>query len=429
METSASVRPRPRPTAATSAPARRTPNPAPTRAAPTLSSTLASGTPSPTPSSEPDSAKAGLSTPAIAGIAAAAGLILLFIISVFLCKRRRASVYAKRPDGYDPSRDPINPNDVLPPDNKPSERALAAPQNEPGFNAYPMATRGAEPSATRPQPGQDHEHYEDHIQSHFAHQSPEPQTPVAEALASSVLASPARAPPNISTNPPMDNSSGPLSPSQRAQMNHQQPVSPRSPRSPRSHPLQPPSSNSRPGPETEIFNEMGNQFVIEQGRDSYEQVGARAPSESSYRTGAATPMQDMQRGNTRGPAPPASGQYYNNSGSPSPTALGSPRGPRPGQSNSSAYSSPRQGPSQASPRLPHAQYQGHPPYPQQAPHQMSSNGAGYSPRMYPQSQPPYGAPIRSPPIGPGPRGPGYSQPSSNYPPASNYQPTANYTYT
>ncbi|KAF9929750.1 hypothetical protein BGZ67_006162 [Mortierella alpina] len=448
METSASVRPRPRPTA-TSVPARRTPTTAPTRANPTranptLSSTLSSGTLSPTPSSEPDSAQAGLSTPAIAGIGAAVGLILLFIISVFLCKRRRASVYAKRPDGYDPSRDPIDPNDVLPPDNKPSQRTPTALESDSGFNAHPMATRGAEPSTNSPypsapstqQPQQDYEHYEDHIQSHFAHQSPELQTPTADALASSVLSSPVRPPPNISTTPSMESNAGPgpLSPSQRAQMNYQQPVSPRSPRSPRSHPLQAPSSNSRPGPDAEIFNEMGNQFVlqgngIEQGRGSYEQVGARAPSESSYRTGTAAPMQDAQRGNMRGPAPPPSGQYYSNSGSPSPTSLGSPRGPRPGNSNSSAYSSPRQGPSQASPRLPHAQYQGHHPYPQQASHQMPSNGPGHSPHMYPQSQPPYGAPIRSPPMGPGSRGPGYSQPSPNYPPSSNYQPTGNYTYT
>ncbi|KAF9431061.1 hypothetical protein BGZ94_009986 [Podila epigama] len=83
-----------------------------------LSSSTSSISGQPSPSATPiDSAasKGGLSTPAIAGIAAAAGVLLLFVISVICCRKRRALIYAKTKPRHDPSRDPINPLDVLPP--------------------------------------------------------------------------------------------------------------------------------------------------------------------------------------------------------------------------------------------------------------------------------------------------------------------------
>ncbi|KAF9378607.1 hypothetical protein CPB97_009471 [Podila verticillata] len=81
---------------------------------PSSSSLLVSPTSTATPE-EASSSKSGLSTPAIAGIAAAGGLILLLVISVIFCKKRRRRIYANQKPSHDPSRDPINPLDVLPP--------------------------------------------------------------------------------------------------------------------------------------------------------------------------------------------------------------------------------------------------------------------------------------------------------------------------
>ncbi|KAF9929045.1 hypothetical protein FBU30_001888 [Linnemannia zychae] len=426
----------------------------------TDSSSSTAATISPTSAPDASSSGGGLPVGAIAGIAAAGALILLFIVSIFVCKKRRARRYAARPSGYDPSRDPINPNDVLSSENKYDQRTptLAhsnavtgalngnrmgenSRDNESGFISYPLALRGAsddkaqeyasyqDPRTQQTQRALEQEYntYEDHIQSHYEQESPEmrpaslrpgpgpgPVSPTKGPVQNNNRTQHSPAP--ISTSyPSMDlprNSPGPISPTQKGSSQ----VSPRS-----RHPLASPTGSR--GQDTVIVNDMGNEFVIQTSsnnsrHDSFDQDGSVVQSELSYRRGV-TPRKSQESNLGGGAAPPVSvfnGQYPA-SGSPSPMALGPQRnhaghpGPNPGSSSNSAFSSPRQGPTgySTSPPIrpshysPQHQYQ--PPPPQQPYQQYSQdhmNGYG-SPPMRPQQRPPGSGGYSSPtsPVGPG----------------------------
>ncbi|KAF9193875.1 hypothetical protein BGZ50_006929 [Haplosporangium sp. Z 11] len=404
------------------------------------SPSTATGTLGPSPTVGSD-AKSGLSTPAVAGIAAAGGLILLFILSVFLCKKRRARIYAQRPDGHDPSRDPINPNDVFPTDNKFDQRTPALAGDNSGIDSYLMTARspagdsnvassmvGQNPRTTQTQP--EYQNYGDHMQSHFGAESPAVQAAVTNRT---------QPPPLISTIPKTTvtpQSPEPLSPSQRARLHHQQQQQQQQkhgnnfgPRSPISSSV--PTGDARSGADTVIFNDMGNQFILQSSDDrgdSFERDGSMSQSELQYRRQPGK-NQEFNSGGARGYAPPQPQPYYSHSDSPSPSAVEFQRGGRPGPNNGSPYSSPRQNPSQFSPRMNYAQYQPHPSsqsYPQQSPQSRPM----YSPQplspihAQPQSLYSGGGPIRSPPMSPG-----YSQPPANYQQTSNYSPRGDYSRT
>ncbi|KAF9353859.1 hypothetical protein BGX26_008385 [Mortierella sp. AD094] len=381
--------------------------------------------------------KSGLSTPAIAGIAAAGGLIVLFILSILICKKRRSRQYAKRNFGHDPSRDPIDPNDMFPPDDKynqsnssPHSPPPPPPNNDSGFIAYPLAVRGADQQRdTKPglidsdqDPRNQHEyqHYGDHIQSHFNPESPQLGTHATAVNRAHIL-------PPLSINQSSSNtgSPSPMSPSQRAQLNSQQQNNSQgsnSPRSPRSH-LQQHPLDSRSGPDSFIINDMGNQFVLQngnispsrqimdRGRDSVDQEGSVVQSDISYRQPPRKSQESSVIG--MGGQHPSSqpGPYYGPPGSSSSQQRNV--GPGPNNNGGSPYSSPRNGPTHHSPGPSLMQYQ-----PQQS-YQQYPPQAG--PMYNPQQRPPYPGrgPARSPPPG-GQRGPGYPQPNPNYRPHANY---------
>ncbi|KAF9915066.1 hypothetical protein BX616_006979 [Lobosporangium transversale] len=77
------------------------------------------------------------------GIATAGGLVVLFILSIFLCRKYRSYRYSKRDFSYDPSRDPINPNDVLP--STPATNVLEKSSN---INPYPLTDVKCDSSAS-----------------------------------------------------------------------------------------------------------------------------------------------------------------------------------------------------------------------------------------------------------------------------------------
>ncbi|KAG0353806.1 hypothetical protein BC939DRAFT_480773 [Gamsiella multidivaricata] len=424
------------------------------------------GTLGPSSTAAPGASTGGLSTPAIAGIAVG-GLVVLFLLSIFLCKKRRAHMYAKRDYSHDPSRDPINPNDVFPLENKYDQRTLPPSEGHDDLDAitYPLTLRAG---GNDQRPGQtqqaqhtqqqDYPTYDEHIQSHFS-----PESPNLQPRGSPVGGPPgapggqAHIPAPILINPLNDNP--PRSPNQQNSPRVMSPLSPRSHQQP-------------PGPDSVFVNDMGNQFVLEDNgnngrqnyndpnfgnninnsterlRDSFDD-GSVVQSEHSYRR----PPRKSQDSNVGGgyPVHSPSAPYFNHgSGPASPNGPGpQQRGARPGppNSNSSAYSSPRQGPSHPSPRPSHAQYQppqpyspqqpypqqpGYPQHPQQ-PRPMYGPGPA-SPPAFAQQRP-NNYPVRSPPMGPrGPGGypqggpPGYSQPSPNFSqPSPNYRPRPNYS--
>ncbi|KAG0068919.1 hypothetical protein BGZ93_002043 [Podila epicladia] len=159
MDVTSTARPRPtttaaRPSATTARPRPTTPN----RASSSTSSSSVSPSSTPIPE-EASSSKGGLPTAAIAGIAAAGALILLFAISVIFCKKRRTRIYANQKHTHDPSRDPINPLDVLPP--------LKKDPNTPDLEEVPIslaALQSARSAGGRGPPfnGPNQPHYEDH---------------------------------------------------------------------------------------------------------------------------------------------------------------------------------------------------------------------------------------------------------------------------
>ncbi|KAG0000665.1 hypothetical protein BGZ79_005623 [Entomortierella chlamydospora] len=394
-----------------------------------------SGTLGPSPSAQPESTnadKSGLSTPAIAGIAAAGGLIVLFILSIFICKKRRAHQYAKRDFGYDPNRDPIDPNDMFSPDNK-YDQSNSSPHSRPPpphngseFVTYPLAVLGADQqrdtkprladSDQDPRNQYEHQHHGDHIQSHFNPESPDLRTHPVVGTPNS------RAPtlPPLSTTQSSSNtgSSPPMSPSQRAKLNNQRQNNSQgsnSPRSPRSH-LQQHPLDSRSEPESFVVNDMGNQFVLQngntspsrqvmdRGRGGVDQEGSLRQPDISYRQ---LPMMNQESSvigmGSQNPSPQP-GPYYRPPGSPSIQQRNVGTGPN--NIGGSPYSSPRNGPMHYSSGSPLMQYQ----YPPQV-------GPMYSP----QQRPPYpgGGPVRSPPLG-AQRGPGYAQANPNYRPYTNY---------
>ncbi|KAF9116932.1 hypothetical protein BGX27_008080 [Mortierella sp. AM989] len=424
--TSVAPKPKPKPTETTSkAPAPKpTTKPITTTSKRTSSSattvtTVTSGTSSPSPLAQPEiDAKGGLPTSAIAGIAAGS-LIILFILSVIICKKRRAHQYAKRNFGYDPSRDPIDPNEVYPSENKFSQIAPST-QDDSGFISYPLSVRGADrdtkpdlPDTNLNQRTQQNEyqHYEDHIQSHFSPESPQlaNRGPVVSAGVSSSRAHP---PAPLSTNQFIN--SPPMLPSQRAQFHGQQQNSqgPMSPLSPRLHlPL-----DTRSGQDTKVFNDMGNQFVLQSNNDSsghqnmehgrHNQDGSIIQSELSYHK---TPRKSQESSvvGVGGHNPSSQpGRYYNHSESPSTQQ----RGGRTGHNGGSPYSSQHSGPSPLSPRSQPLQYQPQQQQQQQQYSQYPSPGPVYNPQQH--SSYPSEGPVRSPPVGP--RGPGYSEPNPNY---------------
>ncbi|KAF9904512.1 hypothetical protein EC991_002620 [Linnemannia zychae] len=345
--------------------------------------------PSISPSASPDagsSSSGGLPVGAIAGIAAGGALILMFLVSIFVCKKRRARRYAARPDGHDPSRDPIDPNDVLPLDNKydqrtptlshssaaavgaagafSSNRSGNSRDGDSGFISYPLALRGAseddksrelaayqDPRTQQTQRAleQEYSHYEYHIQSHYEPESPEmrpaslrpgpgPASPTKGPAQNNINSNINRAqhiPTPISTSPSMElsrNTPVSMSPSQRNFQHQQQQQQESSPLSPRSRPAHPLSSPSGPrGQDAVIVNDMGNEFVIQTSsnnsrHDSFEQDGSVVQSELSYRRGVP-PRKSQDSNLGGGSAPPSGSLQYPASGTPSPIALGPQRGP------------------------------------------------------------------------------------------------------
>ncbi|KAF9581170.1 hypothetical protein BGW38_001918 [Lunasporangiospora selenospora] len=315
------------------------------------SSSASSSSLSPSPTvSAGASTSSGLSTPAIAGIAAAGGLILFFILSVILCKRRRRRIYENRPDASnDRSRDPINPNDVLPPENKYNQRTPPLPDGDSGFISYPLALRSggaggedkfddialhADPRTeqTRQTLEQQYQHYDEQTQSRFVPENPIRTNPAATASAPPlfdpvavdnqghplhVAPSPTAA---ITVNPAVAPSAAseadtPLSPSQRAQRHRQQrqqpqqqPLQPEQTQSPSQHPVQHMAEKENPM----IINDMGNEFVIQTGSSNHSsphhrpldhrprnssEEGSVAQSELSYLRPSGQPT------SPRGPGP------------------------------------------------------------------------------------------------------------------------------
>ncbi|KAG0336392.1 hypothetical protein BG000_006613 [Podila horticola] len=163
MDTTTTANPRPTTTAAR--PTTTSARPRTTTSNRASSSSSSSSSVSPTSTTIPEdasSSKGGLSTPAIAGIAAAGALILLFVISAIFCKKRRSRIYANQKHTHDPSRDPINPLDVLPP--------LKKDPNTPELEEVPIslaALQSARSTGGRgaPSNGPNQPHYEDHSSS------------------------------------------------------------------------------------------------------------------------------------------------------------------------------------------------------------------------------------------------------------------------
>ncbi|KAK3840966.1 MAG: hypothetical protein J3R72DRAFT_475850 [Linnemannia gamsii] len=376
---------------------------------PPSSSTTPTISPSPTPEADSSTAGGGLPVGAIAGIAAGGALILMFVVSIFVCKKRRARRYAARPDGHDSSRDPIDPSEVLPRDNKYDQRtpilthssaavggavgavgALSSSRSgnsrdgDSGFISYPLALRGAseedskarelaayqDPRTQQTQRAleQEYSHYEDHIQSHFEPDSPQmspaslrpgpgPASPTKDLAQNNInnnnINRAQHLPtPILTSNPSMElsrNTPAPMSPSQR-NFQQQQESSPISPRSRPAHPLSSPSGPR--GQDAVIVNDMGNEFVMQSSnnsrRDSFEQDGSVVQSELSYRRGVP-PRKSQESNLGGGSAPPSGVLHYPASGTPSPMALGPQRGPgsgeRPGPGSNSTFSSPHQRPS------------------------------------------------------------------------------------
>ncbi|KAF9325093.1 hypothetical protein BGZ91_002585, partial [Linnemannia elongata] len=396
--TNPAPKPKPKPTAATT-------TAAPPKKSTTNGGAIISGTssdsitstisPSASPDASSSSGAGGLPVGAIAGIAAGGAVILMFIISIFVCKKRRARRYAARPDGHDPSRDPIDPNDVLPLDNKYDQRtptlahssagvavgALSSSRsgnsrdNDSGFISYPLALRGASED-------------EEKARELAAYQDPRTQQ----------------------TQLALEQDFQQSQQQQQPYINNQQ-SSPISPRSRPSHPLASPTGpRGQNSPAAVIVNDMGNEFVIQSSnnsrRDSLEQEGSVVQSELSYRRGV--PPRKSQESNLGGGYAGGAGGQYPNSGTPSPIALGPQRGPNsggrpgPGQGpgSNSTFSSPRQGPSgySTSPPVRPSQYppqhqyqpppqQGYQPQPYQQYPQDNMSGYG-SPPMRPQQQRP-----------------------------------------
>ena len=376
------------------------PGPPPSHSVPAGGSNTSAGespsiSPSVTPIPDSSSSKA-LSTPAIAGIAAAGGLLLLFIVSVIFCKRRRAQRYAKRDhDKHDPSRDPINPNDVLPP--LPVERKFDTIVLDDDSTAYPMVTRLSGNNGNGNREGPAYPQYEEHIQSHFQDADRNAHPGRAEGSNS------------MERNRIHGGVVAPMSPSQRAQQQQQQQagnMSPRStPRSPRSQ-------------SSAVVNDMGTQFVMQSSssnpgshRPSVDQEGGSVIGSDQGHRGRQPPRSQDGRGGPR-----------NNSGGPINNNGGPGYGYGPGPGGLGPYSgSPPVGPQRGGPGSPGQPYQ--PPY--QQPYQHQPNQQQQQSRPYPQQQQqqPYPQQVyngpRSPPMGPGgPRrdnspGPGH-QPRTQY---------------
>ncbi|KAG0049112.1 hypothetical protein BGZ83_006030 [Gryganskiella cystojenkinii] len=395
---------------------------------------------SPTPTSpnngqDSSSSSKALSTPAIAGIAAAGGVILLFIISVIICKRRRAERYARRDhEKHDPSRDPINPNDVLPP-------LVRKPQFEDiDLAAYPLAVRvgggGGVEGGARAEggPGLSHDQphslpsqpalhqvypqYEEHVQSHFGGSDKsvlpvQVNGPVTGPGGAGFMPSPNFSHASMERNrvAPSGESRGssgsgtpggqaPMSPSQRAQQ---------SPRSPRSRPGQ-----GGGDLEPVMINDMGNQFVMQpstptsihgSSRPSVDQEGSIVYSDHGHGQGQGQrrpvprKSQDSNSGRVGGGGPgranPYPGPQQGSYSSPplEPQNRGGPGG------NVSSRSSPHPRPfAQDGPVPASGQPHMHPqarPYPQQ---QQQQQQQYQQPYMYPQNR-------QGPPMGPsvGPR--------------------------
>ncbi|KAF9435357.1 hypothetical protein BGZ76_006442 [Entomortierella beljakovae] len=420
---------------------------------PTSTASSTTGTISPSPSSTDSTSSSGLSTPAIAGIGAAGGLIVLFLLAILVCKKRRAHQYSKRNYGYDPSRDPIDPNVMYPVDNKSKNPLTANQQDDPEFTSYPMSTRNNAEQDSKPQNREPipqdsranlnnnvggYPQYEGHIQSHFSPDSPQVANRGLAITTGPLTSQPLNQ--TQSSNSPM---SPPLmSPSQRAQMSNQRNNSSKNidmiSGSPRSNTQ--PQMGNQSGPNT--MNDMGSQFVLQpsqgsggnnnrqfndQGRDSIDQEGSIVQSELSYRR---TQGKGQEMNNAGGyPSQPSPNS---NSGYPSPQKYNGQPGPN--NNGGSPYTSPRHGPSSPSPRSPPMQYQ--PPSNSQQPYQQQYQQQYQQP--YQQQQPPYQQPSpqhgpgygsnqrpypggntgRSPPLDP--RGPGYSNSQNQRPRQNNY---------
>ncbi|GJJ73288.1 hypothetical protein EMPS_05646 [Entomortierella parvispora] len=388
--TTAATKPKPKTTdPATKAPTKAPPAHTTVPAGGSKASDVPGATETISPSAAPSPAhkstsSGGLSTPAIAGIAAAGGLIILFIISVLICKRRRAQRYARRDHNkHDPSRDPINPNDVLPP--LPAERKFESIPLDESFNAYPLAARfggdndngnRSREGPLRPSPSQqalhqDYPDYEEHIQSRFESSDRNAHPGQIETQGGSGNGGVGSVTSPTLSNTSMEKSRihggavAPMSPSQRAQRHSGN--TPRSPRSPRSQP-------------DTVVNDMGNQFVIQSSnsnpgshRPSVDQDGSVVGSDQGYRS-RPTPRNQDPNGGRRGPGNNEGPGYGHG---PGPYAGSPPVGPLRGGPGSPPVGPLRGGPgSSGSPVSQHSQQQ---PYPQQP----------YPQQPYPQQQQPY----------------------------------------
>ncbi|KAK3811785.1 MAG: hypothetical protein J3Q66DRAFT_348432 [Benniella sp.] len=428
----APVKPKPTQTKAPVVPPVNTPSGPSNRLPTSISGSIeASPTSQPNNNSSSNSSK-GFPISATAGIAAAAGLIVLLIFTIVCCRMRRARSYSKRDFGHDPSRDPINPNDVLPPlEKNPEMMEQGLRTQQPLENAYQASNN--------------------HIQPPFASQGPETANRGPPAGMSAQTG-----PAPILTNMPMDGPRSPsrMSPSQRAQANFQQQADNGQDammyRTPRARQQQQPSE-AQPG--AGAVNGMGNQPLLrsdtigsdiggQSNVDSTDRLndGSDVQSELSYRQPPVRNQESRTGNPPSSPSSSTSGPSSPNANGPMPQQHGSQ--PRP-FNNASPYSSPRQAPSHPSPRqapsypsprqasprpnqmpyqLPHPQQpysqQPYQPYNSHSPQARPMYGPGPSSPGYPQQRPPYsGGSIRSPVS---PRGQGYPQSSPNFRPRPAY---------
>ncbi|KAG0236026.1 hypothetical protein BGX31_004085 [Mortierella sp. GBA43] len=157
------------------------------------------------PSTSSNSSKGSTNTTIIA-VGSIVGAIVLFILAVFLCKKRRSHLYAKRDFGYDPSRDPINPNDVLPAETKLRQEMLS--QEDSGFRSSPILLPGANQNASPGSRSMDTRMQQREYQPHNNQMPPRlPEIPEIGQQGLPAVAGHAQpGPPPILTNIPMEGS-------------------------------------------------------------------------------------------------------------------------------------------------------------------------------------------------------------------------------
>ncbi|KAF9973183.1 hypothetical protein BGZ73_003593 [Actinomortierella ambigua] len=150
---------------------------------------------SPSTTSVPD-AKSGLSTAAMAGIGAGAAALLLVIVGCLVTSFRRKNAYRKRKEaagGHDPSRDPVNPFDVYPLENKNKYDQRSKEDSHDNSISSPLAlgsdfspyenqrNKGAEEAAREAQSRMFDQIYQEQIQSIYGGEVPMAPTRAARS--------------------------------------------------------------------------------------------------------------------------------------------------------------------------------------------------------------------------------------------------------